>query len=94
MTALEERILEAAKEAMPDVLENIRENEENYSTSEEVKCMFSCDGVLDFLVYNTKKRKFTRIEYAYATKDLARFEGSLNTSATYCSEYETRIIEL
>ena len=64
MTELETHIYNCAKKVLSQAKERIKKLNPKPKT-EYIKIPFYCDGCFDFLVYDIKQKKFTKIEYRY-----------------------------
>jgi len=90
MTELEEKILECAKKIMSEALKRAESKKTNLPF---ISIPFICEGVIDFLVYDKKAKKFTKIKYRYAIgqrtspSEMGEFSG-------FCEDSEMREIDI
>ena len=90
MTELEERIYKCAKEIMPGALKRIESKKTNFPF---ISIPFICEGVIDFLIYNTKAKKFTKIKYSYGVGK-CNFVLGREEFAGYFNDREIREIDI
>lgn len=84
MTELEEKIYKCALKALPDAKQRIKDFK---TECRYVQFPFHCDGCLDYLIYDTKLKKFTKIKYTKG-KGVGTFSGVMSDFSAYYNDIE------
>ena len=90
MTELEEKIYKCAKKAMPEALKRAESKKTNLPF---ISIPFICEGVIDFLIYDTKTKKFTKIKYSYGIGKCS-FPFGIKGYAGFFNNRKTREIDI
>lgn len=91
MTELEKKIYESALEILPELKNKVKEIK---TDARYISFPFFCDGVIDKIIYDTKKGKFTKIEYTKGKGAGITFEPSMNEFSAYFDEVEICSFEI
>lgn len=85
MTELENKIYESALKILPELKNRVR----NIRTEARyISFPFFCDGVIDKIIYDTNKGKFTKIEYTKGKGNGITLEPSMSKFSAFFDEVE------
>lgn len=80
MSDLEKIIYETALKAIPAALKKVKEIN---TPARRIKIPFTCEGCIDWLVYDTELERFTKIEYDYGVGP-----GNMNGLSSFSGHFK------